>query len=270
MNSSLGLIAGKGSYPLELAESAREQGVERICAVAFRGETARRIEEVADVVRWMRAGQFAPFLEAFREFGVDRAVMAGQLAPSNLFNARLDKPMCDLLKRLPRRNADTIFGAVGEELDKIGVKLIPAHRFMESRLAKPGVMTAREPSEEEWADIRQGLEVAKRSARSQAGQAVAVKRGTVIAVEAFEGTDEMIRRAGKVGGPGCVVVKVAQPEHDMRWDIPVVGLRTVKNLRKAGCSCLALEAGKAIVLEREALMRAADEADLRIVVVDTE
>ena len=268
MIDSLALIAGKGAYPVELAISARAQGVKRVEVVAFRGETRKDIEQVADEVRWMYVGQLQALLDALYGFDAVHAVMAGQITPSHLFNARLDKPMRDLLRRLPRKNADTIFGAVGDELASIGIELLPASRFMERNLASAGVLTSREPSDQERADMRQGFELAKRCAELQAGQAVAVKRGTVIAVEGFEGTDEMILRAGKVGGEGCVVVKVAQPGHDMRWDIPVVGTTTMKNLRKARCTCLAVEAGRAILLEREALVKAADTAGIAVEVVE--
>lgn len=264
---AIGLIAGKGVYPLELARGARKSGVERICAVAFRGETSREIEEVADQVVWIRVGQLGPFLEAFRSFGVSRAAMAGQITPSNLFHARLDKPMRALLHGLSRRNADTIFGAVGDELARVGVELLPASDFMEHARVEPGVW-AGEPDDREWADIRQGLELAKVCAEQQAGQAVAIREGTVIAVEGFEGTDQMILRAGKVGGPGCVVVKVARRFHDRRWDIPVVGTRTIRKLCKARCACLALEAGNAILLEKEEVIRLAREAGIHLVVME--
>jgi DUF1009 family protein len=265
---SLGLIAGKGTYPLELARGARAQGISRICAVAFRGETAAEIAEVADEVVWIRVGELARFLEAFRVFGVSHAVMAGQIAPSNLFHARLDKPMRELLGRLPRRNADTIFGAIGDELNALGVELLPASAFMEDARVEAGLLTGKLEDQDEQ-DIRQGLELAKACARLQAGQSVAVKQGTVIAVEGFEGTDQMILRAGKIGGEGCVVVKIAQQRHDMRWDIPVVGTRTIRNLRKAKCRGLALEAGKAILLEREEVLRQAAEAGLFLVVLES-
>jgi DUF1009 family protein len=267
MTSSLGIIAGRGTYPLELAESARAQGVQRICALAFHGETSRHIRNVADEVRWVHVGALAAFLEAFRAFHIDRAVMAGQIRPSNLFLTRLDKPMRDLLARLPRRNADTIFAAIGAELAVLGIELLPASQFMESRIPQQtGVLTRTQPEAQDLADIQQGFVLAKTCAKLQAGQSVAIKRGTVIAVEGFEGTDRMIRRAGICGGPGCVIVKVAQENHDMRWDIPVVGLRTLHSLRKARCRCLALEVGKAILLERERFLSGADQAGISIVV----
>lgn len=270
MINELVIIAGRGAYPIELARSARAKGLTRIAAVAFKGETRREIESVADTVRWMYVGEFANFRQAFRDFGIGQAVMAGQITPSNLFNARLDKAMRDLLKSLPRKNADTIFGAVGHELKMLGVDLLPAHQFMQANLVEAGVLTAVEPTESQTKDVNQGLELAKACAKLQAGQSVAIKQGTVIAVEGFEGTDKMILRAGKVGGAGCVIVKAAQVAHDMRWDIPVVGLTTVKNLKKAKCGCLAMEAGNVILLEKEKVVAAADAAGICLLVLEPE
>jgi DUF1009 family protein len=266
---ALAVIAGKGSYPLEVIRGAKSAGVERVCAVAFRGETSREVESLADEVVWMYVGQLALFLEALNGFGVRHAVMAGQITPSNLFTARLDKDMRRLLARLPRRNADTIFGAVGQELEACGIELLPASRFMDACLAEPGLW-AGTLTEQDETDIRLGLELARASAALQAGQSVAVREGMVIAVEAFEGTDRMIERAGKVGGPGCVVVKVARPGHDMRWDIPVIGTRTLRKLRKAKCRGLALEAGRAVVLEKDEVIRLAREAGLFLTVLEAE
>ncbi len=270
MKDELVIIAGKGAYPIELARSARAQGVKRLVAVAFRGETRKAIEQVVDEVRWVYVGQLEAFRQALRDFGISQAVMAGQIAPSNLFNARLDKAMRDLLKSLPRKNADTIFGAVGEELAALNVTLLPACHFMKENVVRAGVLTRTGPSAEQESDIRQGVELAKCCSKLQAGQSVAVKHGTVIAVEGFEGTDEMIARAGKVGGAGCVIVKVAQVNHDRRWDIPVVGLNTIKHLRKAKCGCLAMEAGNVILLEKEEVIEAAESAGICLVGLESE
>lgn len=268
MITELVLIAGKGAYPIECARSARAQGVKKIVAVAFKGETFKEISDVVDEVTWMFVGELSTFRNAFKKFGISHAVMAGQITPSNLFNARLDKAMREMLSSLPRKNADTIFGAIGEDLKKLGVELLPAHQFMRENLVKAGMLTREKPTAEQQKDIQQGLELAKCCSKYQAGQSVAIKQGTVIAVEGFEGTDKMIQRAGKVGGDGCVIVKVAQQKHDMRWDIPVVGLNTVKQLKKAKCSCLAMEAGKVILLEREEVVRAAETAGICLMVME--
>lgn len=268
--TSLGLIAGKGVYPLELARAARAQGISRLFVVAFKGETERAIERLADEVRWLHVGQLAALLEAFKASGVSRAVMVGQITPTLLFRVRPDRAMLNLLGRLKERNAETIFGAVGEELRAIGVELAPASLYMEAAMPKPGLIGTRPPTAEEQADIELGLRVAKATSGLDIGQTVVLKRGTILAVEAFEGTDAAIRRAGELGGPGAVVVKVAKRGHDMRFDIPVVGMHTFKVLKRAGVSALAVEAGRTILLERARLVAEADRLRIAFLAVSTE
>lgn len=263
----LGIIAGKGVYPRILAESAKKQGVKRVFAVAFRGETDRRINQVADEVAWIRLGLLGAMLDAFRKSGVKKAVMAGQITPTHLFNLRMDRAMLDLLGRLQQRNADTIFGALADEMAKIGIELMPAYLFMESSMPAPGLLTKKAPTDRERQDIELGLKVAKTTSGLEVGQTVVVKEGTILAVEAFEGTDKAIRRAGKLGGKGAVVVKVAKKGHDMRFDIPVVGMRTLKSLRKAKISAIALEAGRTILLERERVIAEADRLGISMIAV---
>lgn len=266
--SEIALIAGKGVYPRLLAESARAQGVNRIFVIAFRGETDRVIEKWAERVEWMHLGQFGVMLDALRRSGMRYAVMAGQITPTNLFRVRLDSKTLEVLKRLPVRNAETIFGAVAEELKAIGIELLPASSFMEKHMPPAGLLSNRAPSESERRDIELGFEVAKVTSGIDIGQTVVLKEGTILAVEAFEGTDETITRAGKLGGAGAVVVKVAKHGHDMRFDIPVIGRHTMKVLRSARVSALALEAGRAILLEREAIVEEANRMDLCLTVVE--
>lgn len=273
MNSdepSLAILAGKGVYPLELARSARAQGVRRIVVIAFKGETDRDIQRLADEVIWLHVGQLRALLDALRATRVRRAVMVGQITPTLLFRVRPDRDMINLLGRLKERNAETIFGAVGEELRAIGIELMPASRYMEAAMPKPGLIGSRPPTADEEADIQFGLRVAKAVSGLDIGQTVVVKRGTVLAVEAFEGTDATIRRAGELGGPGAVVVKVAKRGHDMRFDIPVVGMHTFKTLRRARAAALAVEAGRTILLERDRLSREADRLGIAFVAVATE
>ncbi|MGD9873110.1 MAG: LpxI family protein [Kiritimatiellia bacterium] len=263
----LGIIAGKGVYPRILAASAKQQGVKRVFAVAFKGETDRRIGQEADEVQWIHIGLLGAMLEAFRKSGVKKAVMAGQITPTHLFNLRMDRAMLDLLGRLKERNADTIFGALAEELAKIGIELMPAYLFMESSMPSPGLLTKKAPADRERKDIELGLKVAKTTSGLEIGQTVVVKEGTILAVEAFEGTDKAIRRAGRLGGKGSVVVKVAKKGHDMRFDIPVIGMRTLKSLKKAGVSAMALEAGRTILLERERVIAGADRLGISMIAV---
>ena len=267
---SLAIIAGKGAYPIALAQSARAQGVKRIYAVAFKGETDRALDRLVDAMDWIYVGQLGALLDRMKNSGARVAVMAGQITPTNLFRVRMDRPMIELLGRLKERNADTIFGAIGEELKKVGVELQPASLFMETSMPAAGLLSRRTPTAEEQSDIALGLRVAKATSGLDIGQTVVIKQGTVLAVEAFEGTDAAIRRAGELGGEGAVVVKVAKRGHDMRFDIPVVGLHTMKTLRKAGIRVLAVEAGRTILLERELVVQEADRLGVSFLAVPTE
>jgi DUF1009 family protein len=262
------LIAGKGAYPRLLAEAARRQGVRRIVAVAFRRETHRSLEKLVDEIHWLYVGQLGALLEVVRQSGASHAVMAGQITPTNLFNVRLDGPMMALLKRLKTRSAETIFGAVADELKQQGAELIAASTFMEDHMPSAGVLSARPPTPEEQQDIELGRDVARTTSGLDIGQTVVIKQGTILAVEAFEGTDETIARAGRLAGPGIVVVKVAKQGHDMRFDIPVVGLHTMKLLAKTKAAALAVEAGRAILLEREAVIAAANRLNVSVVAME--
>jgi len=266
----LGIIAGRGAYPRLLAEGARKQGVRQIVAVAFRGETDPVIEKAADHVVWLHVGQLEAMLEAFRKHGIAQAVMAGQIAPSNLFHVRLDVRALTILARLKDRNARTIFGAIGDELKVIGVELLPAYSFMEDTMPAPGLLSRRAPTERERLDIEMGLQAAKATSALEIWQTVVVKEGVILAVEAFEGTDETMLRAGKLGGEGAVVVKVARQGHDMRYDIPVVGLHTLAVLKKIKATVLAVEAHKTILLEREQIIEVADKQNLAFMAVEVE
>jgi len=259
---SLGLIAGSGVYPRLVAESARKQGVERILAIAFKKETDPMIARYADEVRWIAVGQLGPMLDFFKRGGVNHAVMAGQITPTNLFRVRIDRPMLSVLKNLPRRNAETIFSAVANKLRAIGIELMPGSMFMESHMPAPGLLSKREATEREQKDIDIGIKTARTTSNLDIGQTVVIKQGTVLAVEAFEGTDETIKRAGRLGGPGTVVVKVAKQGHDMRFDIPVIGLRTMKLLKRVKAGVLAIEAGRSILLEREKIIEQADKMNI--------
>jgi DUF1009 family protein len=268
--SRLGIIAGRGAYPLLLAESARKQGVRHLFAVAFRGETERAIGRKVDEVAWIHLGQFGRMMDALARSGVRQCVMAGQIKPTHLFRVRLDARMLALLRRLKTRNAETIFGAVGEELAAQGIELLPASTFMEAHMPAAGELSRRPFSDEEQQDVRLGLTVALTTSGLDIGQTVVVKRGTILAVEAFEGTDETILRAGRMGGAGAVVIKLAKKGHDMRFDIPVIGMHTMKVLRKAKVSALAVEANRCILLERERIVEEADRLGLAVAAVGVE
>lgn len=267
---SLGLIAGKGAYPLLLAEAAKKQGVSHVFAIAFRKETSSMIEKYADEVKWIFLGQLDAMIKTLQASEVKTAVMAGQITPTNLFTIRLDARMIALLKRIRVKNAETIFGAVADELKNAGIELAPASAFMESHMPESGLLSKRAPTESEQRDIELGLKIARTTSGLDIGQTVVVKEGTILAVEAFEGTDEAITRAARLGGPGTVIVKVAKKGHDMRFDIPVVGQHTIKLLRKARAAVLTVEAHRSILLERETIIAQADKLNLCLVAVDAD
>lgn len=266
--SRLLLIAGRGVYPLLLAESAKSQGVGEVVALAFKHETDRAIERYADRVIWISLGHLQRFLDTAGALQISNAVMAGLIRPRHLFFLRLDARMVRLLSRLRQRNAETIFGAVAAELKAIGIDLLPAHRFMEQTMPDPGCLSRITPDARVASDIALGTRVARFSSNLDIGQTVVVKNGTVLAVEAFEGTDRTIARAGQLGGPGAVVVKAAKTGHDMRFDIPVVGERTLKGLRRIGAAALAVEARRTILLEREKLIDMANRFGLCFTAVE--
>jgi len=266
-NDALVLIAGKGKYPLVLAESARAQGVQRIVAIAFKRETDPQLTRLVDEIHWLYVGQLQAFLDRIQDSGIPQAVMAGQITPSNLFNLRPDKAMRTMLAQLSRKNADTLFGAIADQLQGIGVELKAASLFMESCMPAEGVLTSGSLAEAIQTDIQVGRDIARECCRLNIGQTVVIKDGAVLAVEAFEGTDQAILRGGKLGGAGAVVVKVAGPGHDMRFDIPVIGDRTLKTMKKAGIQALAIEAGRAILLGVEDIRRQAEAQGLAILVM---
>ncbi len=261
------IIAGRGVYPRLLAECARAEGVARIEAIAFKGETDRRIAAAVDAVHWLNLGRLGALLDACRDSGIRNVVLAGQITPTHLFHLRLDAPMRDLLRTLPERNAHTIFGAICAQLRTRGMALMEAHAFMQSAMPAAGHLAGPPPGEQALADIDLGLRVAKATSGLDIGQTVVVKAGTILAVEAFEGTDETIIRAGRLGGPGSVVVKVAKQDHDMRFDIPVVGTRTLRKMAKARAHVLALEAQRTILLERDAVIAEADRRGISLLAV---
>jgi UDP-2,3-diacylglucosamine hydrolase len=266
--TEIAIIAGTGVYPRLLAESARAQGVKRITAVAFKKDTDPRLESVADEVHWINFGQLGKMLTALASMKVSHAVMAGQITPTHLFRVRMDAKLIAVLKSLPERNAESIFGAIGAEVEALGIELLPASSFMEAHMPAAGLLSERAPSDEEMHDIQIGFHVAKATSGLDIGQTVVVKHGTILAVEAFEGTDATVLRAGKLGGAGAVLIKVAKPGHDMRFDIPVIGLKTVKTLRKAKISAVAVEAGKAIMLEREEIIRRMNTLNIAFIAMD--
>ncbi len=264
---SLIIIAGRDAYPLMLASAARAAGVKRIEVLAFKGETRREISTLADRVHWMNLGSMQRFLDALSSLGIRQCMMAGQIAPKNLFTVRMDKLALEMYRKLESKNAHTIFGAVVEAIEERGIEILPGNTFMEGYTPDQGLLSRRAPTEREQADIELGLKLVKGTSAFEIGQTVAIKDGIIIAVEALEGTNQTIKRAGRVGRAGCVIVKVPKVGHDMRFDIPVVGAKTFRMMKKAGVSCLAVEAGKTILLEQEKLVQLADRFDMAFTAV---
>jgi DUF1009 family protein len=262
---TLGIIAGNGVYPRLLADSARKAGVGKIIAAAFTGETDPALAQHVDLVEWMRVGQLSRLLNFFREQNIHHAIMAGQLAPKNLFDLRPDWKALLLLGRLKQRNAESIFAAIADELANVDVDLLPATTFLEDSLAPPGLVVGPKLSRREEEDVDLGWKIAKKIARLDVGQTVVVKNGTVVAVEAFEGTNDAIKRGGELARKDAVMVKVAKPNQDMRFDVPVIGIETIRIAAAARLRVIAVEAGKTLLLERDVIVDFANHSKISLV-----
>jgi DUF1009 family protein len=262
---ALGIIAGNGVYPRLLAEAARKAGVKKISAAAFTGETDPALQQHVDVLEWMRVGQLNRLLTFFRTHDIHRAIMAGQIAPRNLFDLRPDWKALMLLGKLKQRNAESIFAAIADELAKVNVDLLPATTFLEDSLAASGPISGPKLSRNEEDDVDLGWKIAKEIARLDIGQTILVRSGTVVAVEALEGTNDAIRRGGELARSGAVMVKVAKPSQDMRFDVPVIGLETIRIAAEARLRVIAVEAGKTLLLERDAIVDLANRSKISIV-----
>ncbi len=262
---ALGIIAGNGVYPRLLADGAREAGVEKIIAAAFTNETDPVLEGHVNALEWMRVGQLGRFLKFFRSQGIQHAIMAGQIAPKNLFDLRPDLKALMLLGKLKQRNAESIFAAVADELAKIDVDLLPATTFLEDSLAQLGVIAGPKLSPREEHDVEIGWNVAKEIARLDIGQTIIIKNGTIVAVEGLEGTNEAIKRGGMLAREDAVMIKVSKPNQDMRFDVPVIGVETVRIAAESGVRVIAVEAGKTLLLERDAIIALANGSNMSVV-----
>jgi UDP-2,3-diacylglucosamine hydrolase len=263
--AALGIIAGNGVYPRLLAKSARKAGVKKIVAAAFTGETDSAIAQHVDLVQWMRVGQLNRLLKFFREQEANHAIMAGQIAPTNLFDLRPDWKALLLLRRIKQRNAESIFAAIADELAKVDIDLLPATTFLEDSLAQAGLVAGPKLSHREEEDVDLGWKIAKETARLDIGQTVIVKNGTIVAVEALEGTNDAIKRGGALARKGAVMIKVAKPNQNMRFDVPVIGVETIRVAAEAKLRVIAIEAGKTLLLERDAIVDFAGRSGISIV-----
>jgi hypothetical protein len=262
---TLGIIAGNGVYPLLLAEAAQNAGVKNIAAAAFTGETDPGLEQHVQLIEWMRVGQLNRLLKFFNQNKVHHAIMAGQIAPKNLFDLRPDWKALLLLGKIKQRNAESIFAAIADELAAVDVSLLPATTFLEDCLASEGLIAGSKLSKHEKKDVDLGWKVAKEISRLDVGQTVIVKDGTVVAVEAFEGTNDAIKRGGALARESAVMVKVAKPNQDMRFDVPVIGVETLRVAAEAKLRVIAIEAGKTLLLERDAITKLADCSKISLI-----
>lgn len=267
----LGLIAGNGRFPFLVLDAARAMGHD-VTVVAIKEEASTEIEAAASgpgpaaPVHWISLGQLGGLLKILKEAGVTRAVMAGQVKHVKIFGGIVpDMTAMSVLMRLKARNTDAIIAAVADVMRDHGVDLIDSTALLQPMLASAGVMTRRTPTEDEQKDLAFGYRMADTIAGLDIGQTIAVKHQAVVAVEAMEGTDETIARAGHLAGPGVAIVKVSKPGQDMRFDVPVVGLATIQAMRRAGATLLSLDAGQTLMFERDTMVSAADDAGIAIV-----
>lgn len=258
------MIAGSGRYPTLIIEEARRAGVGKISVAAFEGETPEETVAAADDVHWMRVGQLGRLLEAGKKSGAGHTMMAGQLAPNNLFNLRPDLKALVLLAKLKRRNAETLFGEVASQLENAGLEVISAITFLDNHLAPKGHIAGPKLKAREIEDLEFGFEIAKTTSRLDIGQTVVVKQGTVLAVEAFEGTNECIRRGGQLGKEKALMVKVTKPDQDMRFDVPVIGEATIATAAGAKLRGIGLEAGRTLLLDKPKVCEAAEKAGITL------
>jgi len=253
----LGLIAGKGLYPRLVVDEVRKAGGIEVAIAAFEGETAPELAAAGDSAEWMRVGQIGKMLGYFKKSGVTHAMMAGQISPQRLFDLRPDFKALMLLAKLKERNAESIFGAIADELKNNGIELLPAITFLDRHLVQPGLTAGPEAARQLAQDIEFGWPIAKQISDLNIGQTIVVKKGTVLAVEGYDGTNETIRRGGALGKGGATMVKVSKKNQDMRFDVPVIGPDTVRIAAEAGVTSIVCEAKKTLLLGAEELRQLA-------------
>jgi UDP-2,3-diacylglucosamine hydrolase len=260
-----GLIAGNGQFPFLVIDGARAAGA-KLAVVAIKEETDPAIDRVADVVKWVGIGQLGKMIDFFKKHSVDKAMMAGQVKHVQIFSGSVpDLRMIKMLWNLPKRNTDSLIGGVADEMAKEGIELIDSTFFIQDHLAPKGVITKRHPNEIEAGNIEYGLHIASEIARLDLGQTIVVRAKACVAIEAMEGTDATILRAGELAKGKLTVVKVAKPDQDMRFDVPVIGVPTVENMISAGATSLSVTAGKTLIFDREKTIALADRNKISII-----
>jgi DUF1009 family protein len=260
----LGLIAGNGRFPFLVAQAARRAG-RQVVAVAVKEEASPELEKEVDAFHWVGLGQLGRCIEVLRAAGAHEAVMAGQVKHRQIFsNVMPDLKLMGVLARLAIKSTDSLIGGVAEALSREGIQLLPSTALLADQLATSGAMTRRTPSRDERRDIEYGRQVAEHLGRLDLGQTVVIKDRAAVALEAMEGTDEVIRRAGRIAGAGTSVVKMAKPRQDMRFDVPVVGPGTLVAMQEAAARTLAVEAGRTLLLDKPEFLAAAEAAGIAV------
>ncbi len=264
----IGLIAGNGKFPLFFAQGAEKTG-KKIVAVAFKEETSRELSKYVDEIHWISVGELQKLIDILTSSGVKQAVMAGQVNLSLIFSKiKLDEEAKKLLTEVETKTTDVLLGKIAEKLAEKNVILINSATYLDDFLPQKGILTRTGPTSQQWEDVEFGKTIAKYIAGLDIGQTVIVKDKTILAIEAIEGTDRAIKRASLFGKDGIIVVKVSKPKQDMRFDIPVVGLRTIKLLHKVKAKVLAIEEKKTLLLEKEKTIKLADRWGICIVVFE--
>jgi DUF1009 family protein len=265
--SRIGLIAGSGRFPIYFAMAAKQSGTE-VVAVAIREETSPELEKLVSEIHWFHVGELQSMIDTFKNADIQRMVMAGKITKTLIFdNIRPDKRLLEVFKKIPNMNDDILLKQLGNEFITEGIEVCDSTTFLSILLPQKGNLTARKPNDEEMRDIEYGLPIARNIADMDIGQTIVVKNRVVLAVEAIEGTDKAIIRAGELGQGRVTVVKVARPKQDMRYDIPTIGVDTVSVLKQAKATCLAFEAERTLLLDKEEVIKAADAANIAILVI---
>jgi UDP-2,3-diacylglucosamine hydrolase len=261
----LGIIAGGGKFPMMAAASARKLGF-HVVAAAHQGDTDPSLGDFVDKIEWVKLGQLGKIINLFKKAGVRKALMAGSISKSNMFGRTMpDLKGIALISKLAILHDDGILRAVADEFLKNGIEIVSSTQYLPELLAIKGYLTKKRPDKEQEEDIRIGWQVAKELGRLDVGQCVVIKKRTILALEAIDGTNATIARGGKIAGKGAVVIKVSKPDQDMRFDVPSVGMETINVMADANASVLAIEAGKTLLFDKEEMIEAADKAGISIV-----
>jgi len=267
MKKKIGLIAGSGDFPLEFAKAAKQKGL-GVVAVAHEGETLPELAQWTDAIVWIKLGHLGKLIKFFKEQGVSDVLMAGGIKKTGMFGGLPDLRGAALLAKMVAKHDDSLLRAVAEELESEGITVRESTLYLDNLLAPAGILSKRKPAKDEWNDIAFGWRMAKEIGRLDIGQTVVIKDKTVVAVEAIEGTDETIRRGGRLCREGAVVVKICKPQQDLRFDLPATGLQTIITMEEVKAGCLAIEAGKTIMIQKDALIARANKAGISIVALD--